>query len=367
MAFGTRDFRYRKSAGGLLVLLLALAPRFASAVCECGYVVNNTDQGPDPWLFTESIESNFKQVKNIATNSDWQREQFNVSAEAGRGPYGRSFLPGNIDIISAAKASANGGSSNAGLEMRVGGNLVNDAVTTAEIDTARHDLFYGSYRAGMKMTDVNGTCAAFFWYFNDTQEIDMEFLSRQFDRENNIYPVNLVIQSRASAEAGFDAAGTDTFKQVNLTFDPSADFHEYRFDFFENRVFFYADSQLLAAMNGSAIPTTAGHLILQHWSNGNALWSGGPPTEDAFLSVSYVKAYFNSTDPKRQADYAKRCGSFKGTGDGKCLVQDVLSTNASSGGEFLGGDDSHSGALRTDLKWPTIVTFLSLALAFGML
>ena len=72
-------------------------------------------------------------------------------------------------------------------------------------------------------------------------------------------------------EAGYDAKATGMFKQVNLTFDPSAGFHEYRFDYVAGRVLFYADSKLLAEMNGDSVPASAGHLILQHWSNGNPL------------------------------------------------------------------------------------------------
>lgn len=35
--------------------------------------------------------------------------------------------------------------------------------------------------------------------------------------------------------------------------------------------------------------------------------ASGPPTKDAVQTVSYVKAYFNSTDHARQTAYEKRC------------------------------------------------------------
>lgn len=50
-----------------------------------------------------------------------------------------------------------------------------------------------------------------------------------------------------------------------------------------------------------------GHLSINHWSNGNALWSRGPPLSPAVLTISYVKAYFNSTDSARQQAYAEQC------------------------------------------------------------
>jgi hypothetical protein len=158
--------------------------------------------------------------------------------------------------------------------------------------------------------------------------------------------VNLVIQSRDAAMNGYDASQTGTYKTVNLTFDPSKAFHEYRFDYLPGKVYFYADSQLLAEMEGKAIPDSAGHLILQHWSNGNPKWSGGPPKEAATVTVSYVKAYFNSSDEYRQGAWQSQCKDVTAT---RCLVPNVTAVNATDGGIFLtntteGNKDENSGA-----------------------
>lgn len=144
-------------------------------------------------------------------------------------------------------------------------------------------------------------------YFNDSQEIDMEFLSSDFVPETNTFPVNLVLQSAQSVRAGYNAAGTGDYIVANLPFDPTDGFHEYRFDFLPGLVIFYADGSALAKINGSAVPTMPGHMILTQWSNGNPLWSSGPPSAEAVINVSYVKAYFNSSDTLRQSDWASRC------------------------------------------------------------
>ena len=57
----------------------------------------------------------------------------------------------------------------------------------------------------------------------------MEFLSDQFNAQSG-YPVNLVLQSPASLEAGDNAANTSTFDPHPLPFNPDGEFHEYRFD-----------------------------------------------------------------------------------------------------------------------------------------
>jgi beta-glucanase (GH16 family) len=176
----------------------------------------------------------------------------------------------------------------------------------------------------------------------------MEFLSREFDSHNSSFPVNLVLQSQQSANAGFDASRTGGYIRANLPFNPTTGFHEYRFDYLPGQVYFYADGRLLAQMNGSAVPTSAGHLILQHWSNGNEKWSGGPPTEDAILTVNYVKAYFNSSDEKKQRDLNSRCADAKTRGGGVCRIPEVNTTSIGSGGHFFTDSGNPDSANRSD-------------------
>ncbi|KAL7814906.1 family 16 glycoside hydrolase [Trichoderma aethiopicum] len=344
--------------GPWLALLLALMSCLVAADCECGFAQDfpadgagggDGNMGTDGrLLFTNMMESKFFELRNISQDGNWKRQQYNVSARAGRGEYGKTFGIQNVYTLAAdghgENVDADAGPGE-GIALVVGSTLVDEAIPTAELASARKDMFFGSYRAGMKLTPVNGTCAAFFWYFNDTQEIDMEFLSREFDASKKLYPVNLVIQSEASREAGYDASKTGTYKVVNLTFDPTEGFHEYRFDYLHNRVLFYADSQLLAEMNGTSVPSGPGHIILQHWSNGNSKWSGGPPKQDAVMTVSYVKAYFNSSDEHVQSSFAESCQKARdddADSDGKgrvCWIPDVTASNATTGGTFFNTSD----------------------------
>lgn len=124
--------------------------------------------------------------------------------------------------------------------------------------------------------------------------MDIEFLTREFNRSEGAFPVNLVVHTQDSTEPGYNAMDAGTHLRVDLPFDPSGDFHEYRIDYLTDQVVFYADDQVLGRMNGTSVPTTAGHLILQHWSSGEPLWSAGPPEENSLLAVQYVKAYFNT-------------------------------------------------------------------------
>jgi beta-glucanase (GH16 family) len=133
----------------------------------------------------------------------------------------------------------------------------------------------------------------------------MEMLSREFSSNNST--ANLVVQTPASAAAGFDAKGTANFDTPGLPFDPSAAYHEYRFDWMPGQVNFYIDGTLYDIMT-TEIPNSPGKVVLNHWSNGDPNWSGGPPQSDAIMTVMYVKAYFNSTNT--HPDYAKACPKY---------------------------------------------------------
>lgn len=150
----------------------------------------------------------------------------------------------------------------------------------------------------------------------------MEFLSKQFDYEKKVFPVNLVLQTPKSASAGFSEVGANNYVVANLSFDPTTAYHEYRMDLLPGKVVFYADSAPLATMNTNFTPTEPGHMILTHWSNGEPAWSAGPPVTDALMSVSYVKAYFNSSDTKRQAQSWSRCDLSGKSVEPVCMIPD---------------------------------------------
>lgn len=190
---------------------------------------------------------------------------------------------------------------------------------------ARERMQFGSFRVGMKLPDGNGTCAAFFWvrlfsqtllisaftsltyqqYHDNSHELDMEYLSKENFYTNST--INLVMHTPETAENGYDARNTTGFTRHILPFPASKGYHDYRFDWLPDRVEFYVDGTWIAAMTGPGVPQSPGYLMLNHWSNGDAGWSGGPPTEDAKMTVSYVKAYFNSTSEEEEQNFTLRC------------------------------------------------------------
>ena len=143
----------------VLSLLLATLVR---ADCECGYTVNST-------LYTDLLETDFLHLNNITNNTDWQAQKYQISPALARGPYGKDASLSNVipnplaNHYDWAGNGINGG--DAGLQMIVRGGVPPQGgmIPMAEIVSNRTDVWYGSFRVGMRLTATNGTCGAFFW------------------------------------------------------------------------------------------------------------------------------------------------------------------------------------------------------------
>ncbi|KAL6712972.1 hypothetical protein ACLMJK_009527 [Lecanora helva] len=340
-----------RAAQLLFFLSFICIPSPTHGSCSCGYLLNTTpsqqQQQQQQTLYTHALETDFLHLPSYTTTtppplngSAWSPQSYLVPAEQARGPWGKNASVGNVVLkpLGEGKWDAEGGE--AGLEIWV--RKVEEGrgyVGMGEVATGRRDMLFGTFRVGMRMSGVGGTCGAFFWYYNDTQEIDLEFLSHQ--NTPTTHPLNLVLQSPSSASAGFNAANTSTFQLHSLPFDPATDFHEYRFDWSPSSVSFYGDGVLLDTMT-EAVPNSPGHLTLSHWSNGDPGWSGGPPDVDAVMRVEYVKAYFNSSDEELMKEWEKGCKDPQAV-NATCVIPDSPSGNASGKTVFLSQQDGTGG------------------------
>jgi hypothetical protein len=155
-------------------LLLLLLPwvRPVRADCECGYLstINGTvatfkddnNHQQQFALFTDLLETDFTRLKDdndLAQNTNWARQAFNLTRELARGDYGEMFAVENVRVSTGQEDVGD----DAGLELVVGSELLDGMVPVAELDTQRLDLLWGTFRASMKVSGVEGTCAAFFW------------------------------------------------------------------------------------------------------------------------------------------------------------------------------------------------------------
>ena len=176
-------------------------------------------------------------------------------------------------------------------------------------------------------------------------------LSHEFSSNNST--ANLVVQSPKSVAQGYNAAGTPDFAQPSLPFDPSAGYHEYRFDWTPSEVSFFIDSQLVDVMTES-VPNSPGKIVMNHWSNGDPKWSGGPPQQDAIMTVMYVKAYFNAS--YIHPSYRQNCPNYNASA--VCTIPDqegapMLSGNTPPTHFFSLAADQVKGQTSSNTTWGT--------------
>lgn len=72
----------------LLAATVALTTRAVVARCECGYALTPETSLETVAAFTDLVESDFLHIRDVAVNTDWQRQNFTKTPAIGRGPYG---------------------------------------------------------------------------------------------------------------------------------------------------------------------------------------------------------------------------------------------------------------------------------------
>jgi len=182
----------------------------------------------------------------------------------------RAHSPANVTVVDGV------------LHLKLSATKPGDKPVCAEVVSRRSDFHYGTYRASIKMTSVPGAVAGWFTYLGKPlNEIDVEFLSR--DPRVARFTLHHI------------KTGVDHGRQM-LAFDPAAAFHEYRFDWYADRVEYYIDGQPSAVLR-KEVPDRPSRLLLNHWS-GNIPTFGGPaPTEDAVMQVNWVYYSPDYRDP----------------------------------------------------------------------
>lgn len=142
----------RTSRTLLALTNILLLVQHATADCECGYsaTVSNSStdtQKEQTFVFTDLIEANFANIIHISKNTDWVRQAFNTTASQARGTYGQMVAVDNVET----------GEGGDGLEITVRSDAVEGMLSGGEIDSARLDVSYGSFRSSLRLTDVSGT------------------------------------------------------------------------------------------------------------------------------------------------------------------------------------------------------------------
>ncbi|CDH60041.1 glycoside hydrolase family 16 protein [Lichtheimia corymbifera JMRC:FSU:9682] len=252
----------------------AQQPSSLSGQCDCGYVdepVANSKLQDASRVWTDMWHMDFANGQATEKMNDIFVATYNIEAKY-EGTHDRTFTKDNVYM----NPSGQGG-------LVVAVSINGDKMHCGGFGTQRNDFLYGSFRAYIKTTPVNGTVSAMYLY-NPQEEIDIEILSSVAPPQSYfaIHP-GLLEDGHASHL---------THDNHHLGYDPTAEFHEYRFDWLPNLAIFYIDG-VEAQRLTTNIPKLPSRFMFNHWSDGNPNFSMGPPKETARMEIMNITAFFN--------------------------------------------------------------------------
>lgn len=167
--------------------------------------------------------------------------------------------------------------------------LVNNAsLPSAQLQSVRTDILYGSFRAMVKLPADGGTVSSMQYYFNDTNEIDIELLGSFYGAPTQFFG------SQTGIKGSDDGLDPRFWKNTTYPANAVTEFLEYRFDWFPTHIDFFLNGNKFFTVS-EKIPTMPGNIILNHWAGGGLTWEGAAPTRKQTMVVKSFKAYFNST------------------------------------------------------------------------
>lgn len=206
----------------------------------------------------------------------------------------RVFKPSNVNVR------------NGYLELLVNGGQ-KMPYKSGEISTNVQNIKYASVRTTAILTEVHGVCngaplilpnlclelsadwhfLGMFFYKNDTQESDIEWLSDPNSESNAGTRMLWFTNQDANGD------GESTYKAVSPPSKPTTTEHEYRIDWTAGLVQFYVDG-VKRWQTKQDVPNVSGPWVWNNWSNGDKGWSVGPPAKDAVFKIKKIDMYYNT-------------------------------------------------------------------------
>lgn len=198
----------------------------------------------------ENPEETFSFVDNFNTfnTNNWSKSSFKLERTY--------FEPANVDV------------SNGNLRIKLPANTLNGG----EIES-KNLYKYGTYRARMKLPNAPSSITGFFLYMDPDyySEIDIEV----YNDKNGKIDFTTYADGREQH-----------FATKSLGFDPTADFHEYRFDFYPGNLSFYVDGKLMQSWT-DGMSTNSMYLLVNAWYPN---WlAGTKTTSDQYLLIDWIK------------------------------------------------------------------------------
>ncbi|KAI9888603.1 MAG: hypothetical protein M1814_006619 [Vezdaea aestivalis] len=214
--------------------------------------------------------------------------------------------------------------------------------SVAEMETVATDILYASVRMKARVRGASGACGAIFTYLDETNEQDIEILTRD--------PKDVV---RYTNQPVVDGDGDEIPQSSTLIHTPAnySDWTVHRLDWTPGLTTWYANS-LPQTNKTYSVPKKASQIILNMWSDGGS-WSGPMKVGDtAFMDVEWIELVYNTT-----ADEKNSAKGYFGKDESCPKMCKVDAVNTVGVPEELNAEEKRSaaapasGKLEASMRW----------------
>lgn len=321
---GASSFPRRLASTAALALQLAgVSARDVN--CACGYLDPVTN---DLWTDTTILYFNETDAAGLSTNTDFIDLDFTNLYESG------------FDTIyrQAARAKNVGLNGTGALELTVDPFTKEHLVVGGGIRTARQDIQYGSFRAGMQPAQPGdgdgGSALSMFYRFNSSESIEIDLVNGPAG-SNAFYHVDL--PGTTISDKNY------TFYNISQT-GQTYELNQWRFDWTKEGI---AYSNSLNSSNdynitkkGKHLPSIPGPIYFKHWSNGAPSKSQGPPKTPAKAWIGYIRLFYNSSITSSDSVFGAQCSilqeSVCSTEDDTLRISSEFSTDSIAKWKYVG-------------------------------
>jgi beta-glucanase (GH16 family) len=140
------------------------------------------------------------------------------------------------------------------------------------------------------------------------------------------------------------------------------EYHEYRFDWTPGQAVFYIDGKEANRLYTN-IPSVPGRILVNHWTDGNANFSQGPPQRDAVMEVKNPTLFFNVSSSDNSSNGGMACQ----TKHQACSIDDVAIIDKPSQSSESSQPSSTSTSVAPSLQSTMALWTLSTTLIVGIL
>ncbi|PVI08462.1 glycoside hydrolase family 16 protein [Periconia macrospinosa] len=250
-------------------------------------------------------------LNSDAWKTDWNIQNWSKPATSDfPTPMTNSFA--NVYI----QQNADGGDDFTFLTLRT--SRLNDSQTAAEIENEQKNLMHVTMRMHARVVGSKGAVAGFFTFFDDSNESDIEILTR--DPKTTIRYTN----QPAVDKSGNEVASASVAPQNLASWDQ---WQTHRIDWLDKNSFWYLNGKEVAA-NTYSVPRKPSGLTINMWSDGGE-WSGNMEQGgSAEFQIQWIEMAFNTSGPvggpkgKRDVEVLQKRKKSKGC-EVVCKIDDV--------------------------------------------